>query len=522
MILRRFGIISVPIFIILYSVTSFAQLKTPVKLRTSPDELLQRMIHNRAFAENAKGEDFCWNAAYGMGEFLDNFNLSADTRWLDAGISYFDFLISKLDKDPDGYMGWIGPYGYDRRYWQDALVGDAILFKGMLDFSQLVLNTDSLKKRYTAKANSYVKLAARNFAEKWDKRGCWYDDGPYGSYIGFHKFIAPGGKSKQWIIDPTADRAGISHPFNKQLDAAQVFLRLYNITGKQRYRARAERIYLTLKSHFQYFDGHYCWNYFEPLTPADVDLQKKDTKHGVWVHPFRSGYQAGEVEKIAEAYHYGIVFDEQDIKRIIRTNLDVMWNKDKLKPAFISSNGLGAEKDTSGSGNFKKNYGHGTEAKNTGELWTGLLDFDQTIRDLYMARFNEDDQSDEFIAFKNTALRNPPSFKRKYVQGPVGVPKVNFTESKELYLATVLPHQILRNERSIIISKSWKPGTLQIDLYTTDNHLINTLFKGKTGLQTFIFEWDGTDPNSKKAYKGDYKIRWTLGSGYREFPITIN
>ncbi len=73
--------------------------------------------------------------------------------------------------------------GYDPmntiKYLQDALVGDAILFKGMLDFSQLVFETNSLKKAYANKANFYVKLAARNFAEKRDKRGCWYKDGSY-------------------------------------------------------------------------------------------------------------------------------------------------------------------------------------------------------------------------------------------------------------------------------------------------------------------------------------------------------
>ncbi|MGY4386493.1 hypothetical protein ACVWYN_003548 [Pedobacter sp. UYP24] len=69
------------------SVLCYAQTKIPVKLSANPKELLQRMTHNPAFVANAKGEDFCWNAAYGMGEFLDNFKLTADVKWLDAGIS---------------------------------------------------------------------------------------------------------------------------------------------------------------------------------------------------------------------------------------------------------------------------------------------------------------------------------------------------------------------------------------------------------------------------------------------------
>ena len=235
--------------------------------------------------------------------------------------------------DPDGYKGWIGVYGYDDNYWQDALVGDAILIEGILDFSVLVLEDNALKSKYGEKAQSYVEIAKRDFVEKWDKRGCWIDDDPYGGYIEFGKFLNKD-NLKEWIQAPEESRIGISHPFNKQFDAARVCLRLYRITGDKFYRDRAEKIYFTAKSHFQYFDNHYCWNYYEPLYPGDVDLEKKDTRHGVWVHPWRSGYTAREVEDIAEAYHYGIVFDEQDIKRIINTNLNVMWNKDKVNPTL--------------------------------------------------------------------------------------------------------------------------------------------------------------------------------------------
>jgi len=483
-------------------------------------ETAGRMIHNPAFAKNAKGEDFCWNAAYDMDKFVRSFELTKNKAWLDAGITYYDFLLNAMDTDPDGYKGWIGPYEYDHKYLQDAMVGDAILFKGILDFCILILEQDSLKKTYGSKAAEYVKLAARNFAEKWDKRGTWYEDGPYGSYTGFSKFLKPG-ELDHWVTDTTVARTGISHPFNKQLDAGQVFLRLYRLTGKKAYQERAQRIYFTLKSHFQYFDGHYCWNYFEPLTPADVDPDKKDTRHGVWVHPFRSGYQAGEVEKIAEAFHYGIVFDEQDIKRIIRTNLDVMWNKDKLSPKFINSNGEGAESDTVGVGGFKKTYGHGADAKNTGELWTGLLDFDQTIRDLYALRFKNDNQSDEYLAFKNI-LKNPPGFKRKYTKAPVNTPLIHYTESRELYLATVLPHRITKNHTSIVICKSHKSEKVQIDLYSRDNKLITNLCNGEMDQETFIYTWDGKDPAKKAIYRGDYKIRWTIGTGYREFPVLID
>ena len=490
------------------------------ELQISPGDLAEKMIHNKAFVKNARGEDFCWNARVNMDDFIDHYQLSKNREWLDAGIQYYDFLISRMDTDPDGYKGWIGPYEYDEKYWQDALVGDAILMEGILDFCVLVLEDPDLKKIYAGKANAYVENAKRNFAEKWDKRGTWYDDGPYGSYIGFNKFLTPG-NLKTWITDNTDERAGLSHPFNKQMDAGQVFLRLYRITGDTAYRNRAVKIFFTAKSHFQYFDHHYCWNYFEPLTPGDIDLKKKDTRHGVWVHPWRSGYQAGDVEKIVEAYHYGIVFDEQDIKRIIHTNLEVMWNKDRVNPKFINSNGLGADHDTSGLAAFKTAYGHSTAFKNAGELWTGLLDFDQTIRDLYELRFKNDTGSVEWLRYKNSVLKNPPGFKRKYAPDGIIVPPVDFTESKELCLATVLPHTISQNGRSVIICKSWIPAELRIDLYSTDGKKIRNLYRGKIADGLFMTTWDGKDPAKKTRFRGNYKIRWTLGTGYREFPIII-
>ena len=486
----------------------------------SPKQLSEKMIHNPAFVENAKGENFCWHARVGLNDYVDNFHSTRNIEWLDAGVTYYDFLTGRMDTDPDGYKGWIGPYEYDAKYSQDALVGDAILIAGILDFCILVSENDTLKKLYGNKANSYVQLAEKSFAEKWDKRGTWYEDGPYGSYTGFNKFLNPA-NPKDWLSDPKANRVGISHPFNKQLDAGQVFLRLYRLTGNTFYRDRAQRIFFTVKSHFQYFDDHYCWNYFDPLTPGDVDLEKKDTRHGVWVHPWRSGYQALDVEKIAEAYHYGIVFDSQDIKRIINTNLNVMWNKDKVHPKFINSNGLGAEHDTTGIAAFKATYGHSGAFKNAGELWTGLLDFDQTIRDLYEVQLREGDKLVEQLRYENTVLTNPPGFRRKYYIGTPIIPHVSFTECKDLYLATVLPHIIQKDEKSIIICKSWIPGELQIDLYSKDGKRVNNLYKGKIAEGIFIITWDGKDPAKKDVYKGDYIIRWTIGAGYREFPIII-
>lgn len=90
----------------------------------TPDELAVKMINNPEFVKNTNGENFCWHARVGLDQFVENYDLTKDTKWLDAGIKYYDFLIGKMITDPDSYKGWIGVYEYDDDYWQDALVGE--------------------------------------------------------------------------------------------------------------------------------------------------------------------------------------------------------------------------------------------------------------------------------------------------------------------------------------------------------------------------------------------------------------
>ncbi|MEO8763569.1 MAG: hypothetical protein ABI416_04745, partial [Ginsengibacter sp.] len=108
------------------------------------------------------------------------------------------------------------------------------------------------------------------------------------------------------------------------------------------------------------------------------------------------------------------------------------------------------------------------------------------------------------------------------VKGDVIVPPVDFTPCKDLYCAVVLPHTVPGEGKSIILCKSWKGGNLQIDLYTTEGKKMTNIYAGTIGEGVFITQWDGKDPEKKNTFKGNYKIRWTINDGYREFPVVIN
>ncbi len=496
----------------------------PEKPQTEAEKYYQRMINKRGIRENPRGEHFCWQAASGMNRFAQSYKAGKDTDWIKWGIKYCDFLLDRMDTAPDGYKGWIGPYVYDHDRWCDVHVGDAILLRGILDIAIAVLEEPSLKRLYADKAKTYTETAKKHFVEKWDKRGTWREDGPYGAYVSYNKYLEPD-NLKEWKYGNEIRQSELTLPFNKEMDAAEVCVAIHRITGEKFYRDKAEKIYLWVKSRFQYFDDHYVWSYWEPFGPWDIDLKRKTTRHWVGVHAFRSGYQAGEVRMIAEAYHHGLVFDKRDMQRIINTNLKVMWNGNKENPEFTNSNGRGKEKSTEGVEGFRKRWGHSNATKDAGQLWMGLLEFDQTIRDLYEVQLRKRTgrSGRRHSYYENVIKKEPPSFRRKHARGKVKVPQVEFTECGDISMAAVLPQTISRGEKTIIVNKAFKAGQLEIALYSKNGKKkIRRLYKGPVRTdQTFVMEWDGTDPRTKQRYSGDYVIRWTLSDGYRQQPVSV-
>ena len=281
--------------------------------------------------------------------------------------------------------------------------------------------------------------------------------------------------------------------------------------------AWSKKIFRTMKSRIQYFEDHYVWNYWEPFGAWDIDPETDAMRHWVNVHPYRN-YQAGEIGDIVEAYHTGIVFDRTDIERILNTNLKVMWNGDRGHPQWRNSNARGEWKQP-------PPPPEGWTGR-AGALWTGLIDFSRTVRDLYEPHLKPG--SIPHAYYHSVTAEEPPGFRRKYVAGePEGLPEISFSECKDLHMAAVLPRVIRRGTPSILISKSVKPGELEIAFHTTGGEKVRVLHCGETTggsdghAGVFIFRWDGTDPEGMETYAGNYRIRWTLGEGHREFPITV-
>ncbi|MGD1002808.1 MAG: hypothetical protein ABSA67_19130 [Candidatus Brocadiia bacterium] len=478
---------------------------------SSPQALLEQTLRdvNSTIPRDGAGEQFGWGIGYYAHGFVDGYERTKDTAWLDAGQKLFDFCLSKMRTGPDGYKGWVGDDQSDRGTWQDNHVGDAVEFEQMLGFAEVVLKDPALKKKYGAAAQKYVDEAKRDLFEKWDKRGTWKEDRAWGCYVGWDMVTS---KAHPDVWKKDTDPC-IAEPFNKNNHMGVCALRLFRVTGEEQYRDRAFKIFAYTKSRFQLVDegnfSYYVWNYWEPFGPESVDLAKKDTRLWMNVHGGRP-YNAGEVGQMVEAYNTGIVFDKTDIERFLNTNLKIMWNGDKAHPHFNIAN-------------WKLPMGVGPDGKPLppetnspgAQLWTGLSQFSQQIRDLEGG---------------HRASERPVSFDRLYcAEKDAKVFDWPYYHScKSLTVAAVMPSVVKKGASTIILCKSRIPqDPFEVALYSADGKdKVLVIHQGKIagGLDghagIFILPWDPAS-SKDKPLSGDYRVRWTGVDGYREFPVTV-
>ncbi|HHW10929.1 MAG TPA: hypothetical protein GXX29_13260, partial [Firmicutes bacterium] len=455
----------------------------------SPESFLSSSLNNPNLKQ-APGESWAWNAAYNIEHFMYAYRAWGDTGWLDAAVKYYDYLVSQLQKGPDGYLGWIGPYIYDTTQWCDAHVSDALLFNGMLHFAEIVLQYPELEKVYGEKARHYVQLAEVHLIEKWDARGTWYEYGPFGTYFSWNYYLNPEDFSR-WHKRDNIKNSNLSLPANKNTRMAIAALRLFRITGKEEYRDKAVKIFALLKSRMQLYNDFYVWNYWEPTVPWDINVKANTMRHWVGVHPTAS-YQTNETWDIAEAYLSGIVFTEEDIQRIINTNLKVMWNQDRTAPAYRSSSaGIQSTSDA-------------------GALWPALAYFDQTARDLI--NFGGTSSRDRiFHAYlENVVFAEPPSFKRTLLRDGI-IKELDFPQSsvRNINMALVLPSVAKPGEVMILAANTLQSGRLRVELYDAAGaNALLTLLNRQVGKGLVTFTWNGRDGQGNQLPPGDYRVRW--------------
>jgi len=183
-------------------------------------------------------------------------------------------------------------------------VHDGMILAPIARFCAAVARDASLRERYGAAAQRYLKLMETQLLPKWQ---------PYWREL-------PDGAGVYIFQDVPAQRfPGASQPHNQYLALGRVYIAVYCATGDPRYRERAEKMARFFKRNLRLVGGHYEWNYWDYAGPWDEQARAmahtEDTSHG---HI--------DIAFAVDAYDAGIVFDREDMQRFARTITDAMWN----------------------------------------------------------------------------------------------------------------------------------------------------------------------------------------------------
>ncbi len=324
------------------------------------------------YCDKETGEELGWLVSPFVSGFYYGYLATSDTKWVDLLIDWTDSWLKRGIKEPDGYTGWPKEDGASTgavpKLFTDNILGEAMALRPAVQMAHIILTTPALKEKYQAKAQSYLDASEQVF-KKWDTRDCWRET-KEGGGVWVVPTFGIDSKTNQWTANYEARKTdGFSLPPNKQNHVAQWLLAMHEATGKPIYLERAEKWFATMKSRMHLRDEkYYVWNYWEPAGPWDYKPDGQP-KHWVGVHP-NGGYYDLDVDGITAAYAHKLVFDKQDIDRLIATNRDFMWDQHIKGAKFKRID------DGKPEGQWKNS---------PGVLWFGLLPYDPTLRKIFEA-----------------------------------------------------------------------------------------------------------------------------------------
>ncbi len=281
------------------------------------------------------GEEIGWLISPFLSGFYYGYQATHESKWVDLLVDWANAWIKRAVKEPDGYTGWPKADGASTSVmpglYTDNLLGEAMGLRPV------------------------VLMAG----------GLWV--------------VPPFGIDRQtgkWTEGhQRRNTDGFSLPANKQNFTALWLLAMHEVTKKPRYRELAEKWWRLMMSRMRMQeDGKFfVWNYWDPAGPWDYKPDGSP-KHWVGVHP-NGGYYAIDLEGIVAAYEHGLVFSKEDLRRLVVTNRDFMWNQQIEGAEFQRIDGGKPD----------------PRWKNTpGVLWTALVPYDETLRKVFEVNHKPD------------------------------------------------------------------------------------------------------------------------------------
>ena len=264
-------------------------------------------------------EGYTWKVLPQVEMYLTAFEVTGDAKYLDGFAAVFAGMRAAMTKGPDGYLGWYGkPLGLFRNPAKADLKADVIIssFRTvdvLCHFLELAARDDSLAKRFADRRRGYVDLMVNHLVKKWTARGNYVDLGDRGAIYRTHAGLRD-------------TKGHLTQPHNKHSKIIRGLLGLYRVTGRSEYMQMAVKLGVRFKRCLTLRNGHYEWNYWDPAGPWDVH----PTKPGQWKHwigpEHRGGYYSLSLTQAVGLWGHGLVFDDADMQRFVKTQLEATWN----------------------------------------------------------------------------------------------------------------------------------------------------------------------------------------------------
>jgi hypothetical protein len=272
------------------------------------------------------GEEIGWRLYPFLKGFYHGYLATGNPLWADRLIACTDAWLKRAVKEPDGYLGWpkVGAAGTEvdnlDDFYADSMLGEAMALTPVVLMAAEIRKTSSLKEKYGSKAEDYIKFAEQIF-KKWDSRRAWRETDAGGA-ITVELPVGIDQATGSWTAEygkRNLLEVGFSHPDNKANVIAGWLLAMFDTTGKTVYSERAKKWFQTMKARMKLMpDGTYeIWSYWEPAGIWDYKSNGQP-KHWIGVHP-NAGYYDTDVAGIVAGYEHGLVFNKEDIDRLIKT-----------------------------------------------------------------------------------------------------------------------------------------------------------------------------------------------------------
>lgn len=306
----------------------------------------QFIRHHVAFAENltkARMRKQCREApemfAWVEFRYLDGLNvahaLTRDPAYLELFRERMDGFLSLLEARHDAYLGWYGSPIPPRipKDNPDILIDEIQCnFRAiavMAAWIEQARTNPAYARRHQETIERWLALMTRHLYPKWDERGHFVElPGRGGVYRGLDFPI----------------KGQVTLSFEKLSIMVEGCLRLHRVTGDPAYLKRAIQIGAFFKSNLTLVEDHYEWMSWCPAGPWDVDPAKDDAWKVGWMAPDpRGAWYAAALSIALNLYQHGLLFDETDLGRFIRTQREQCWNGDLEQPSYRNVAGQTSE-----------------------------------------------------------------------------------------------------------------------------------------------------------------------------------